>query len=106
MLEWGVFIVLKFILYAVFVFLIVIIAIIFSSRNETEVAVDLLLSQPISLGVGLWVLISFIAGSFVMWIITWPSHLASQIINKKQSRKLKAQQEEIVQLKGESAKGI
>lgn len=96
---------LKFTLYAVFILLIVILGFIFSSRNETEVAIDLFFGQPISLGGGLWVLLSFIIGCMLAWLISWPSHVASKMINKKQARKLKSQQEEILQLKGDTAKG-
>jgi uncharacterized membrane protein YciS (DUF1049 family) len=105
-LEWGVFIVLKFILYAVFVFVIAIVGFMFASRNETEIAIDFFVGQPISFGGGAWVLLSFILGCFVAWLIILPSHLASKLINKKQNRKLKTQQEEILRLKGDSAKGI
>ncbi|MFT6267180.1 MAG: uncharacterized membrane protein YciS (DUF1049 family), partial [Oleiphilaceae bacterium] len=54
---------------------------------------------------GLWVLLSFIIGCSVAWLISWPSYLTSKIINKKQRRKLKSQQEEILRLKGDSPKG-
>jgi len=97
--------VLKFTLYAVFILVVAIIGFIFSSRNETEIAIDLFFGQPVSLGGGLWVLLSFIIGCSVAWLISWPSHVASKIINKKQGRKLKSQQEEILRLKGESVKG-
>jgi uncharacterized integral membrane protein len=97
--------VLKFTLYTVFILFIAIIGFIFSSRNETEIAIDLFLGQPISLGGGLWVLLSFIIGCMLAWFISWPSYMASKMMNKKQSKKLKSQQEEILRLKGESAKG-
>jgi len=97
--------VLKFVLYAVIVLVVALLGFIFSSRNETEVALDLFLIQPISLGVGLWVLSSFIIGCVVAWLISWPSHVALKIKNKNQSRKLKNQQDEILRLKGEPAKG-
>jgi uncharacterized membrane protein YciS (DUF1049 family) len=97
--------VLKFTLYAVFILVIAIIGFIFSSRNEAEIAIDFFLGQPISLGGGMWVLLSFIVGCVVAWLIILPSHVASKIMNKKQSRKLKSQQEEILRLKGESTKG-
>ena len=96
---------LKFVLYAVIVLVVALLGFIFSSRNETEVALDLFLIQPISLGVGLWVLSSFIIGCVVAWLISWPSHVALKIKNKNQSRKLKNQQDEILRLKGEPAKG-
>ncbi|MFT5717039.1 MAG: putative membrane protein [Oleiphilaceae bacterium] len=96
---------LKFILYAVFILVIVIIGVMFSSRNETEIAIDLFFGKPVSLGAGLWVLLSFIIGCSVAWLISWPSYLTSKIINKKQRRKLKSQQEEILRLKGDSPKG-
>jgi len=97
--------VLKFTLYAVFILVIAIIGFIFSSRNETEIAIDLFFGPPIALGGGLWVLTSFIVGCIVAWLISWPSHVAAKVMNKKQSRKLKSLQEEILQLKGESTKG-
>jgi len=97
--------VLKYTLYVIFILVIVFIGIIFSSRNETEIAIDLFLGAPIVLGGGLWVLSSFIIGCIVAWLISWPSHLAAKIMNKKQSRKLKSLQEEILRLKGESTKG-
>ena len=96
---------LKFTLYAVFILVIAIIGFIFSSRNETEIAIDLFFGPPIALGGGLWVLTSFIVGCIVAWLISWPSHVAAKVMNKKQSRKLKSLQEEILQLKGESTKG-
>ena len=96
---------LKIILYVVFVLVVVVAGIVFLSRNETEVAIDLFFGAPISLSVGLWVLISFITGCLVAWLISWPAHLASKLVNKTQSRKLKSQQEEILRLKGESTKG-
>ena len=96
---------LKFTLYTVFILFIAIVGFIFASRNETEVASDLFLGQPISLGGRLWVLLSFIIGCIIAWCISWPSYMASKIINKKQSKKLKSLQEEVLQLKGESAKG-
>jgi len=97
--------VLKFALYAVIVLVVALLGSIFASRNETEIALDLFLIQPISLGVGLWVLLSFSIGCFVAWLISWPSHVALKIKNKNQSRKLKNQQEELLRLKGEPAKG-
>ena len=96
---------LKFALYAVIVLVVALLGFIFASRNETEVALDLFLIQPVSFGVGLWVLSSFIIGCVVAWLISWPSHVALKIKNKNQSRKLKNQQDEILRLKGEPAKG-
>jgi len=97
--------VLKFTLYIVFILVIAIIGFIFSSRNETEIAIDFFLGQPVSFGGGIWILLSFIIGCMVAWLIILPSHVASKIMNKKQSRKLKNQQEVILRLKGESTKG-
>jgi uncharacterized membrane protein YciS (DUF1049 family) len=97
--------VLKFTLYAVFVLVIAIIGFVFSSRNETEMAIDFFFGQPVLFGGGDWILLSFILGSIVAWSIVLPSYFASKIINKKQSRKLKSQQEEILRLKGDSPKG-
>ena len=96
---------LKYTLYAVFILVIAIIGFIFLSRNEAEIAIDFFLGQPVSFGVGAWVLLSFIIGCGVAWLIVLPSSFASKIMNKKQGRKLKSQQEEILRLKGESTKG-
>lgn len=96
---------LKYIFYAVFVLIIVIIGIVFLSRNEAEVAVDFLFGQALTFGVGLWVLGSFIVGCLVAWLISWPSHIAVKAVNKKNSRKLKSLQDEILRLKGETTKG-
>mgnify|MGYP000707634883 CR=1 FL=1 len=96
---------LKFLLYALFILIVIFFGIVFLSRNEAEIALDLFIAEPISLSIGLWVLISFIIGCLLAWAISWPAHLATKVMNKQQRRKLKNLQEEIVQLKGDVTKG-
>jgi len=97
--------VLKFTLYAVCILVIAVIGFNFLSRNETQIAIDFFLGQPVSFGGGVWILLSFILGCIVAWLVMLPSHVASKIMNKKQNRKLQSQQDELLRLKGESAKG-
>jgi len=97
--------VLKFALYTVIILVVAFLGVIFAARNETEIALDFFLTQPISMRIGFWVLLSFIAGCLVAWLLVLPSYMALKLINKNQSRKIKKQQGELLLLKGESAKG-
>lgn len=94
----------RFIFYS-FLFLVIVgSALLFIFRNADVVTVDFILFQSSSLSLGFWILVSFLIGSALGWIIALPGWFGLKVLSRRRSKQLQSKQEELLRLKGESAK--
>jgi len=96
---------LKLVLSLLIVCVVVTVGLIFSFRNDAPVSIDFLLFQFSSMGLGFWVLLSFIVGIILGWLISLPKGLVLKFSNQHQQKKLDRQSHELSRLKGASVKG-
>lgn len=94
----------KTFLYILFLLFIAVVALIFSFRNDSVVAIDLIFFQSSSLSIGFWIVASFIVGSALGWLMALPGWVSLKLSHSKRDRQLKSKEHEISKLKGDSVK--
>jgi uncharacterized integral membrane protein len=96
---------LKLVLSCLLVVAIVAVGFIFFFRNDTPISVNFIVFSSSSLGVGFWILSSFVLGVLLGWLIGLPRELLLKATNKKNLRKLRNQETELSRLKRNAVKG-
>lgn len=91
----------KYLLYLTLLIVFVAVVLIFCWRNEAAVSIDFVLFQGPSLGVGVWIVASFLFGSVLGWFAALPQWLGLKLVNKQRTKQLESKQKELVRLKGD-----
>lgn len=94
----------RYILYLLFLLLVAVAALMFSFRNKDLVSIDFFFFQSGSMSLGFWVIASFLVGSLLGWLVMLPAWLELKVSNKQRSRQLKSKDNELLRLKGDTAK--
>jgi len=96
---------LKLFIYIVILLVIVALGMLFGFRNDTAVTVDLLFTDVSTMGIGVWILLSFVIGSLFGWLVSLPSTIGLKVSSKHHQRKIVRQRDELRRLKGEPSEG-
>jgi len=96
---------LKLIIYAVILLIVVVLGMTFGFRNDAAVTVDLLFTDVSTLGIGVWILLSFVVGSLFGWLVSLPGTIGLKVSSKQRQRKIDRQRDELSRLKGEPSEG-
>lgn len=95
---------LKNLLSLLFIVVVILCALIFYFRNDTAVPVDLFIIELDGLGVGGWILASFIVGTTVGVLLSWPLEWFWKASRKSKDKSLQKANTELARIKN-TAKG-
>jgi len=87
------------------VLVIVVFGLIFGFHNSEVITVDFLIFKFSSMGIGFWILVSFMLGAISGWLISLPKGLFLKVSNQRHQIKVKSQAAELSRLKGLPLKG-
>src|SRR5690606_14184670 len=81
-------------------------ALAFIQHNDQKVALDLWLFRTWPLSVGAWVLLGFILGMLLVWLLVLPGKVLGAVLIRRQGRNIDRQKAVLSNLQGETAKGM
>ena len=90
---------LKQLLSLLFLVFAVLATLVFYFRNDAVVPVDLFLFEVSGLGVGFWILASFVIGALVGILVSWPVEWFWKISKKSKDKKLQEATTELARMK-------
>jgi|GEM_PF-3142531 len=96
---------LKLLIDVIIVLFFLLVGLAFTLRNDSVIVLDLLFARIENAHLGFLITLSFCLGGIVGLIVRVPGLYKLRLTQRHHERKIKRQQNEILQLKGESAKG-